>query len=87
VALCKQKRSEEFVAKQRFAFVLRLWLETQVSHAPIGMVLRGSLEWVEPKEVYYFSSFDQIPALLQTITGWSNQSGSGRAGEEGKMES
>jgi hypothetical protein len=34
----------------------------------------------------YFSSFDQIPLWLRTITGWSNQSGSGWAGEEGKME-
>ncbi|NJN99218.1 MAG: hypothetical protein HC875_36555 [Anaerolineales bacterium] len=81
-----EKRSEGFVAKQRFAFVLRLWLETEVSHATTGMVLRGSLELVEPKEVYYFSSFNQIPTLLQTITGWSNQSGPGPAGEEGKME-
>lgn len=73
------------MAKQRFAFVLRLWLETEVNHATTGRVLRGSLELVEPREVHYFNSLDQIPALLRAITGWSNQSGSSQAGEEGKM--
>lgn len=74
------------MANQRFAFVLRLWLETEVSNTATGMVLRGSLELVEPKEVHYFNSLDQIPALLRAITGWSDQAdSSGQAREEAEM--
>jgi hypothetical protein len=74
------------VAKQRFTFVLRLWLETEASNTTTGMILRGSLELVEPKGVYYFNSFDQIPALLRTITGWRDRSdSSGQVREEAEI--
>lgn len=80
------KTNEAFVARRRFTFVLRLWLETEVSNATTGGILRGSLELVEPKQLYYFNSLDQIPALLRATTGWQDQSGpSGQAGEEATM--
>jgi hypothetical protein len=73
------------VARQRFAFVLRLWLETEASEVKTGPMLRGSLELVEPKQLYYFSSFDQILPILRTITGWEKRPDSDQVGEEGEM--
>jgi hypothetical protein len=74
------------VVKQRFAFVLRLWLETATGNSEANVNWRGSLEVVEPKQLYYFNSLDHIPRILREVTGWSNQHGSGQAGEEGEME-
>ncbi|GIK43352.1 MAG: hypothetical protein BroJett011_71850 [Chloroflexota bacterium] len=73
------------MARQRFAFVLRLWLETEASEVKTGPMLRGSLELVEPKQVYYFSSFEQIIPILRNITGWENRPDSDEGGEEGEM--
>lgn len=74
------------MARQRFAFVLRLWLETEASEVKTGPMLRGSLELVEPKQLYYFNSFDQILPILRNITGWEDRSASDQVREEGGME-
>ena len=47
------------MADQRFSFVLRLWFES-------GATLRGSLQMVDADQVRYFSSLDQMVAILQT---------------------
>lgn len=73
------------MARQRFAFVLRLWLETEASEVKTGPMLRGSLELVEPKQLYYFSSFEQIIPILRNITGWENRPDADEGGKEGEM--
>jgi hypothetical protein len=63
------------VTPKRFTFVLRLWTETDLKIQPI---LRGSLEVVESHRVHYFSSLDQIPDILQKVTGWQGRPDPGR---------
>jgi hypothetical protein len=58
------------VPEQRFAFILRIWLEQAGSASDARPVLRGSLQRAGADEVRYFSSFDRVPELLQEITGW-----------------
>lgn len=49
--------------ERRFAFVLRLWLEHgDLNDVP---VLRGSLQAAESDRVRYFTSVDDLPALLR----------------------
>ena len=47
----------------RFAFVLRVWIEDGAGNdAP---VLRGSLQAAEAVRTRYFTSLDDLPALLR----------------------
>lgn len=74
------------MTRQRFAFVLRLWLETTTGNPKAKITWRGSLEVIEPKQLYYFTSFNHIPKILQEITGRATTSGSNEAEKEDKME-
>ncbi len=49
---------------QRFAFVLRLWIEEDAGGR---LALRGSIQQVSSAEVHYFSGLEQVPALLREV--------------------
>jgi hypothetical protein len=49
--------------ERRFAFVLRLWIED--SHPNDAPLVRGSLQAAESDRARYFTSVDDLPALLR----------------------
>jgi hypothetical protein len=49
--------------ERRFAFVLRLWIED--GHPNDAPLVRGSLQAAEADRVRYFTSVDDLPALLR----------------------
>jgi hypothetical protein len=51
--------------ERRFAFVLRLWLEHGDQNEP--SLLRGSLQAAESDRARYFTSVDDLPALLRAV--------------------
>lgn len=54
------------MANKRVAFIVRVWTETERDIAA-DPVWRGVVELVGSKQVRYFHSFDQIPAIIQTF--------------------
>ena len=62
------------MAQERFAFVIRLWNEpgqaVDPSRQPVAV--RGSIQSTHSEQIFYFDSFDKIPALLKEITGWQS---------------
>jgi len=63
------------MARQRFAFILRLWQEAPARSADLRPQLRGSLQPIDSEDVYYFDSFSKIPEILRTVTQWQDVSG------------
>lgn len=57
---------------QRFAFVLRIWLEHNPHDREAPPVLRGSIQPVDAELVYYVSSLDEIPYRLRVLI-WPDQ--------------
>lgn len=53
------------MSQRRYAFIVRLWQE---GASAVGSSLRGSLQAVDSEKVHYFSSLDEISALLRQIT-------------------
>ncbi len=60
---------------QRFAFVLRLWIEADTRDTGAGRALRGSLQPADSEQVRYFNSFEGILEILHEITGWRDPPG------------
>lgn len=62
------------MAPERYAFVIRLWNEPEQAVDPSRqpVEVRGSIHSTHSEEIFYFDSFDKIPALLKEITGWQS---------------
>lgn len=58
------------MSKNRFAFVIRLWNETN-HHPGQPADMRGSLQMASSDKVVYFRSLEQIPEILRGLTGWT----------------
>ena len=52
--------------EQRFAFVLRIWLNDSPSNRPAGGVLHGTLQAVDASEPLRFNSLRQLHELLES---------------------
>lgn len=58
------------MASDRYAFIIRLWNEAAPSRQPGQVILRGFVQAIHSDEKHYFQSFEEVPRLLQEITGW-----------------
>ena len=67
---------ESVVAHERYAFVIRLWNESDDSSGSQqrAVVIRGSIHTSQSGRIYYFDSLEKIPELLKEITGWETNS-------------
>jgi hypothetical protein len=52
---------------ERFAFIVRVWLEKS-SSPPDSPHLRGSVQTANADKVHYFTSFDDLPHLLRELS-------------------
>ena len=62
------------MAQERYAFVIRLWNEPEQAADPARQPgeVRGSIHSTHSEQIFYFDSFDKIPALLKELTGWQS---------------
>ena len=56
------------MAETHFSFRLRIALEADPDDAQKAVQVRGSLQRLDLDQVRYFSSFEEIPALLLDLT-------------------
>lgn len=56
--------------KQRFTFILRVWLETDAGAKSAEPILRGSLQPINSPLISYFSSLQEISELVHKLGGW-----------------
>lgn len=57
--------------QDRLAFVIRIWYEAELDNPQ----LRGSIQLVASNERAYFSSLDEVPNLLRSMSTLSSTEG------------
>lgn len=68
------RRWSQLLCRQRFAFVLRIWIEQDTCDAGERPMLRGSVQQVDGDRMRYFNSFDQVVEILREAVGWMESS-------------
>ena len=63
------------MSRQRWAFVLTLWVEDDPYTANKQPLLRGSLQQAGAERVHYFTSLAEVVDLLAQASGWIGPGG------------
>jgi hypothetical protein len=59
------------VRAARYAFILRVWIETADLDPHAAPVVRGSLQRADTGQTHYFGALDDLPASLRGLLGWA----------------